>query len=80
MSEGRYPLRGLVNCAGIGLVGPSISFPIGDAKKILEVNLIGTLICAQAAARLVQKHKLSASFVLIASMSGYIVQKVSIPG
>ncbi|KAH8817421.1 hypothetical protein F5884DRAFT_779353 [Xylogone sp. PMI_703] len=75
VSESRHPLRGLVTCAGIGSVGPSISFPIDKARETLEVNLIGTLICAQAAARLVQKHEYSASFVFIASMSGYIVQK-----
>lgn len=72
----RHPLRGLVNCAAIGWVGPSISFPIDEAKRIIDVNLIGTLICAQAAAALVKKNNFSASFVLIASMSGYIVNKV----
>jgi NAD(P)-dependent dehydrogenase (short-subunit alcohol dehydrogenase family) len=78
VSSARHPLRGLVNCAGIGWVGPSISFPVDEAKRIIDVNLIGTLICAQAAARLVQKYNFSASFVFIASMSGYIVNKVSI--
>lgn len=38
---------------------------------------MGTMICAQAAARLVHEHDLSASFVFIASMSGYVVNKVS---
>ncbi|OCT44594.1 D-arabinitol 2-dehydrogenase [ribulose-forming] [Cladophialophora carrionii] len=78
VSRARYPLRGLVHCAAIGWTGPSISFPIDEAKQIVEVNLIGTLICAQAAATLVQRQKnggLSASFVLIASMSGYVVNK-----
>ncbi|ETI20928.1 hypothetical protein G647_07271 [Cladophialophora carrionii CBS 160.54] len=78
VSRARYPLRGLVHCAAIGWTGPSISFPINEAKQIVEVNLIGTLICAQAAAALVQRQKnggLSASFVLIASMSGYVVNK-----
>ncbi|OQV10431.1 hypothetical protein CLAIMM_14430 isoform 2 [Cladophialophora immunda] len=76
VAAARYPLRGLVNCAAIGWVGPSISFPVEDAKRIIEVNLVGTLICAQAAAQLVKKHNFSASFVLIASMSGYVVNKV----
>ncbi|OQV10430.1 hypothetical protein CLAIMM_14430 isoform 1 [Cladophialophora immunda] len=75
VAAARYPLRGLVNCAAIGWVGPSISFPVEDAKRIIEVNLVGTLICAQAAAQLVKKHNFSASFVLIASMSGYVVNK-----
>ncbi|KAF7561489.1 hypothetical protein G7046_g2667 [Stylonectria norvegica] len=75
VSSGRFPLRGLVNCAGIGWDGPSINFPINEAKQIIEVNLVGTLVVAQAAAQLVQKHNLSASFVFIASMSGYIATK-----
>lgn len=76
VSESRSPLRGLVNCAGIGWIGSSIDFPIDEARQIIDVNLIGTLVCTQAAARLVQKYNLSASFVLIASMSGYVVNKV----
>ncbi|KAG9782498.1 integral membrane protein, partial [Aureobasidium melanogenum] len=48
-----------------------------EARKIIEVNLLGTMICAQAAARLIQQqnHNLPASFVFIASMSGYVVNK-----
>ncbi|KAK5196985.1 hypothetical protein LTR72_000211 [Exophiala xenobiotica] len=75
VADARHPLRGLVNCAAIGWVGPSISFPIDEAKHIIDVNLIGTMICAQAAAALVKENTFSASFVLIASMSGYIVNK-----
>lgn len=78
VASARYPLRGLVNCAAIGWVGPSISFPIDEAKQIVEVNLLGTLICAQAAATLIQKRNFSASLVFIASMSGRIVNKVRV--
>lgn len=77
VDEAPSPFRGLVNCAGIGWLGSSIDFPIEEARKIIDVNLVGTLICAQAAARLVQERNLSASFVFIASMSGYVVNKVS---
>ncbi|EXJ55385.1 hypothetical protein A1O7_08312 [Cladophialophora yegresii CBS 114405] len=77
VSRARYPLRGLVHCAAIGWTEPSINFPIEEAQQIVEVNLIGTLICAQAAATLVLKNGgPSASFVLIAGMSGYVVNKV----
>ena len=75
ISNSRFPLRGLVNCAGIGWIGASVDFPIDDARKIIDVNLVGTLVVAQAAAKLVQKHDISASFVFIASMSGYVVNK-----
>ncbi|KAK5989481.1 Short chain dehydrogenases/reductase notP' [Cladobotryum mycophilum] len=50
-SQSRHPLRGLVNCAGIGWIGPSIDFPIDEAKQIIDVNLTGTLVAAQAAAK-----------------------------
>jgi NAD(P)-dependent dehydrogenase (short-subunit alcohol dehydrogenase family) len=75
-SSTRYPIRGLVNCAGIGYVGDSISFDLDTARRTLDVNLLGSLITAQAAAGIVKKQGYSASFVFIASMSGYIVQKV----
>lgn len=74
----RFPLRGIVHCAGIGWISPSIDFPIGEARKIIDVNLVGTLVCAQVAAKIIQKHNVSASFVFIASMSGYVVNKVRI--
>lgn len=77
-SSARYPVRGLVNCAAIGYVGDSISFDLDTARRTLDVNLLGSLITAQVAARIVKKQRYSASFVLIASMSGYIVQKVSV--
>ena len=78
VTESRFPLRGLVNCAGIGWAAPSVDFPIDEARQIIDVNLVGTLVCAQVAAKLIQKHDLSASLIFIASMSGYIVNKVHI--
>lgn len=73
----RFPLRGLVNCAGIGWLGDSIDFPVKEARQIIDINLVGTLVVAQTAARLVRERGLSASFVFIASMSGYVVNMVS---
>ncbi|GAD91714.1 predicted protein [Paecilomyces variotii No. 5] len=81
ISQSRLPFRGLVHCAGIGWTGESLNFPINEARKIIDVNLVGTLIAAQVAARLIKEQQetmaesLTASFVFIASMSGYIVNK-----
>ncbi|OQV09859.1 hypothetical protein CLAIMM_13939 [Cladophialophora immunda] len=71
----RFPLRGLVNCAGISILGDSITFPLNTARRVIDVNLIGSLVVAQAAARIVWRGNVSASFVFIASMSGYVVNK-----
>lgn len=66
-----------MNCAGIGFIGDSIGFDLDTARRTVDVNLLGSLITAQAAARIVKKQGSSASFVFIASMSGYVVNKVS---
>ncbi|RFU75022.1 d-arabinitol 2-dehydrogenase [Trichoderma arundinaceum] len=82
-SEARHPLRGLVNCAGIGTVGDSIDYPEDLTRRTLDVNLAGTLYAAQAAAKVVRRQHQEgssqggASFVFVASMSGYISNKAT---
>ncbi|OPB46422.1 short-chain dehydrogenase [Trichoderma guizhouense] len=81
-SQARYPVGGLVNCAGIGIVGDSIVFPEDQTRRTLDVNLAGSLYVAQAAAKVVTKQyhegkSLGASFVFVASMSGYISNKAT---
>ena len=77
MTSARYPLRGLITCAGILRVGDATTFPMQDLKDIMEINTIGTFTCAQAAARIVHRQKVPASFVFIASMSAYVANRVS---
>jgi NAD(P)-dependent dehydrogenase (short-subunit alcohol dehydrogenase family) len=74
----RFPLRGLVTCAGISSLGRSIDFSIDEMRRIIDVNLTGTFVCAQSAAQEIFEQSLPASIVLIASMSGHVVNKVSI--
>ncbi|KAI5364629.1 Putative short-chain dehydrogenase/reductase SDR, NAD(P)-binding domain superfamily [Septoria linicola] len=69
----RHPIKGLVTCAGIPLEGPAIETSMAKVRRQIEVNLIGTMICAQAVARVVKAQGHAASFVLIGSMSGHIV-------
>jgi NAD(P)-dependent dehydrogenase (short-subunit alcohol dehydrogenase family) len=72
----RYPLRGLVTCAGISGVGPTVDFSIDAVRKIVDINLVGTFICAQAAARELVKRNVTGSMVLVASMSAHGSNKV----
>ncbi|KAF3074421.1 D-arabinitol 2-dehydrogenase [ribulose-forming] [Trichoderma lentiforme] len=81
-AQARYPVRGLINCAGIGTVGDSIVYPEDQTRRTLDVNLAGSLYVAQAAAKVVTKQyhegkSLGASFVFVASMSGYITNKAT---
>ncbi|CAK7200419.1 hypothetical protein SEUCBS139899_003114 [Sporothrix eucalyptigena] len=70
-----HPIRGLVACAGRSIAGPATEFSPDDFRSVVDLNLTGTFLVAQAAARAVQKSGLSASFVLVASMSGHISNK-----
>lgn len=48
--EGRCDV--LVNCAGIAKVFPFLEFPLDNWLATMNVNVTGTLLCSQAAARL----------------------------
>lgn len=60
-------------------MGNSVDYSEDETKWTLDVNLAGSLYVAQAAAKVVRKQggELGASFVFVASMSGYISNKVS---
>lgn len=79
MSHTRYPFRGMVACAGISGIGPSIDFSVDELRRILDVNIIGTFVCCQEAGKEFQKQNQPASVVLIASMSGHVYNKVKSP-
>ena len=40
----------LVNCAGIAKVFPFLDFPLDNFVATMQINVTGTLLCAQAAA------------------------------
>jgi NAD(P)-dependent dehydrogenase (short-subunit alcohol dehydrogenase family) len=76
MSLMDHPLRGLVCCAGISGDGPSIDWQVEDWKRIHDVNVLGTFICAREVARQMKNRDVSSgSIVLIASMSGHGANK-----
>lgn len=80
MENARYPLRGLVACAGISDGGPSVDFPLDRVKRLLDVNVAGTFACAQAVGKIMSKMPdVSGSVVLIASMSGHGSNLVGAP-
>lgn len=72
LSSTRVPLRGLVCCAGISGEGPSLTFSADQMRRIIDVNVMGTFLCAQAAAQHIQTSAKAASIVLIASMSAHV--------
>ncbi|KIW22091.1 uncharacterized protein PV07_12508 [Cladophialophora immunda] len=73
--ELRHPIRGLLACVGQSDTGPSITYPPNDFRRLLEINVMATFIAAQAVARAMQGADHSGSMVLIASMSGHVVNQ-----
>lgn len=59
----------LVNCAGIAKLYPFLEFPLENFVTTMNVNLIGTLLCAQHAARMMVKRRWG-RIVNIASVAG----------
>lgn len=74
----RHPLRGVVTCAGVGRGKAAIDFEASEFRRTLDVNIMGTFLVAQAAAREMRKRSLGGSLVLVASMGGSVSLKVSI--
>lgn len=59
----------LVNCAGIAKVFPFLEFPLDNFVATMNVNVVGTLLCAQHAARLMLKNQWG-RIVNLASVAG----------
>ncbi len=71
------PIRGLVACAGVSDNDPAIDFSIERFRRLMEINVIGTFAAAKAVAAELKRTNLDGSMVLVASMSGSVVNKVS---
>ena len=62
----------LVNNAGIDANGPFLKLTANDFDRVIGVNLRGTFLCSQAAARQMVKHKLRGALVNIASTRAFM--------
>ncbi|KAJ0344550.1 hypothetical protein COL26b_013865 [Colletotrichum chrysophilum] len=71
----KYPIRGLVACAGVSDNDPAHEFSIERFRRLMEINVTGTFAAAQAVALEMKKANVDGSMVLVASMSGTNVNK-----
>lgn len=77
LPEIRSPVKGLVACAGLSRNGPATEFPASSFRRMLDINVTGTFLVAQATAREMAKSNTTGSMIFVASMSGYVSNKVS---
>ncbi len=59
----------LINCAGVAKVFPFLEFPLDNFISTMSVNVTGTLLCSQHAARLMIRNRWG-RIVNIASVAG----------
>ena len=59
----------LVNSAGVATVAPFIDFKLEEFQRTMDINVTGTLLCSQHAARLMVKHQWG-RIINIASVAG----------
>lgn len=69
-------LDGLIAAAGIQQETTAFDYNAADFNRMLEVNVTGVFLTAQAAAKQMVKFGNGGSIVMIASMSGTIANKV----
>jgi NAD(P)-dependent dehydrogenase (short-subunit alcohol dehydrogenase family) len=62
----------LVNNAGVAANGPFLKLNPRDFDRVIAVNLRGTFLCAQAAARHMSKHKIRGAIINIASTRAFM--------
>jgi NAD(P)-dependent dehydrogenase (short-subunit alcohol dehydrogenase family) len=62
----------LVNNAGIGANGPFLKLSAADFDRVIGVNLRGTFLCSQAAARAMVARKVPGAIVNIASTRAFM--------
>lgn len=74
-STARHPIRGLVACAGVSDKDPATEFSVDRFRRLMDINVTGTFLSAQAVAREMRHANVSGSMVLVASMSGTNVNK-----
>ncbi|KAK4689333.1 hypothetical protein P7C73_g780, partial [Tremellales sp. Uapishka_1] len=69
------PISGFFGAAGIQQMLPALDYPIDSFRRVMEVNVTGTFITIQAAAREMKARGIKGSIVMTASMSGSIANK-----
>lgn len=63
------PLRGLVTSAGIAREIPALETPVDLFRRLMDINVTGTFLCARAAARVMREGG-GGAIVTVGSVSG----------
>ncbi|OZJ02742.1 hypothetical protein BZG36_04666 [Bifiguratus adelaidae] len=63
----------LITSAGICHNVPAVEYPVKNFNRVMDINITGSFLCAQAAAKYMIEAGKGGSIVFVASMSAHIV-------
>ncbi|MGV6849490.1 MAG: SDR family NAD(P)-dependent oxidoreductase [Marinibacterium sp.] len=66
------PAQVLVNNAGIAMAGDPLDYPLEDFRKVIDVNLIGTFVATQRAAKAMMANKIEGAIVNMSSINAVV--------
>lgn len=66
------PVRALVNNAGVALPGEFLSYDLNDFERVISVNLIGSFVALQRAARAMIENEIRGAIVNMSSINAQV--------
>lgn len=72
MVEQFGPLHAVVACAGVEVGAPALDMDVETLRQVIEVNLVGSFLTAQAAAKTMRDGGQGGSIVLIGSINSHM--------
>ena len=66
------PISQLVNCAGIAVPGDFLETSLEDFQKVINVNLTGTFLCLQRAAKTMVARSIAGTVVNMSSINAQV--------
>ena len=66
------PVRVLVNNAGVALPGEFLSYGLNDFERVISINLVGTFVALQRAARTMIKNEIKGAVVNMSSINAQV--------
>ena len=66
------PLHALVNNAGIAMPGDPLDYALEDFRKVIDVNLMGTFVASQRAAKMMVEAGIEGAIVNMSSINAQV--------